>query len=123
MLTLANVRRALKHHVLEKMGESGTAGALIAAADVIGDINRVYRRRVVRHDNHAQAVVEFALAQLELRQFQVVIARRRLQRGDESTCGDNSQNGRQTQPPPSNAPYTHRHTPPSGAEYFVPSDD
>ena len=79
VLALADVGRTLEHHVLEKVGETGAAGSLIAAADVVGDINRIYRRGVVGHQNYAQAVIELGVAQFELRQFQIVIARRSVQ--------------------------------------------
>ena len=60
-------------------------GSLIAAADVVGDVNRIYRRGVVGHQNYAQAVIELGVAQFELRQFQIVIARRSAQGRDEPT--------------------------------------
>ena len=44
MLAGRDVRRALKHHVLEEMGEAGTALLLISGADVVPDIHRDRRR-------------------------------------------------------------------------------
>ena len=67
MLAFADVLRALKHHVLEKVREAGVAGAFVAAAHVVGNVNRIDGRAVVGNQNHAQAVVELRVAQIELR--------------------------------------------------------
>ena len=67
VLAFADVFRALKHHVLEQVRESGAAGALVAAANVVRNVNRVDGRAVVGHKNYAQTVVEFRISQIELR--------------------------------------------------------
>ena len=81
MFALSNILRALKHHVLEKMCKAGSAGPFVPAPDVIRDVDRIDRRRVLRHQNHAQPVVELHFAQFQLRQFHLIITiRGRLQR-------------------------------------------
>ena len=52
----AGVGRALKHHVLEQVRETAAAARLDAKTDVVVDAHRGHRRRVVRRNDHAQAV-------------------------------------------------------------------
>ncbi len=67
MLALADILRALKHHVLEEMRVAGMAGAFVAAAHVVRNVNRVNGRAVIGDENYAEAVIEFCVAQIELR--------------------------------------------------------
>ena len=61
-----DVLGALEHHVLEQMGEAGAALALVARADVVVDDDGEDRRRVVFGDDHAQAVLELGVGELDL---------------------------------------------------------
>ena len=65
MLAGADVLRALEHHVLEEMREAGAAGALVARADVVDDGDREDRRDVILGDDHAQAVLQLRVGELD----------------------------------------------------------
>ncbi len=58
VLVGAHVRRALKQHVLEQMGEARSPRALIGRADVIPQIDRDDGRGVIFGKGDAQPVVE-----------------------------------------------------------------
>ena len=58
VLAARDVRRALEHHVLEEVREAGVPALLVAPADVVDDVDRDRRRRVVGREHDAQAVVE-----------------------------------------------------------------
>ncbi len=62
----ADVLRALEHHVLEEVREAGASLALVARADVVLDDDGVDRRRVILGDDHAQAVLELRVGELDL---------------------------------------------------------
>ena len=53
---LPGVGRALKHHVLEQVGETAAAARLDSKPDVVINAHRGHRRRAVRRNDHAQAV-------------------------------------------------------------------
>src|SRR2546425_1064283 len=55
---LRHIFRALKHHVLEEMGEPGAPLSLVARAYVIIDGNRNDWHRMLFVQNDAQAVIE-----------------------------------------------------------------
>ncbi len=61
-LLVAQVGRALEHHVLEEVGEARAAGRIVAAADVIPDLHAHRRARAVLDRDHLQAVGETPLA-------------------------------------------------------------
>ena len=67
MFALAHVCRALKHHVLEEMRKSRAPRPLVAASDVVANVYGIHRRAMVRHQNHAQPVVELHFAKFKLR--------------------------------------------------------
>jgi hypothetical protein len=58
VLAVADVVRALEHHVLEQMGEAGATGSFVARADVVGDVQCDDRGAVILDELHAQAVGE-----------------------------------------------------------------
>ena len=58
VLGLADVRRALEHHVLEEVREAGLARLLVLRSDVVPDVDRHDRRQVVLGDDQAEAVRE-----------------------------------------------------------------
>jgi hypothetical protein len=55
---LGHVLRALKHHVLEEVGEAVLAGRLILAADVVPDIYGHDRRAVILVKDDFEAVLQ-----------------------------------------------------------------
>jgi hypothetical protein len=65
VLAGADVLGALEHHVLEQVGEAGASDALVARADVVGDGDGEYRRRVVLRDDHAQPVLQPRVGELD----------------------------------------------------------
>ena len=65
MLALADVLRALKHHVFEEVREAGAAFFFVARADVVGDGDGISGRAVVLGKDHAQPVVELVLFERE----------------------------------------------------------
>ena len=65
VLAVADVARALEHHVLEQVREAGAARPLVARADVVGDVDRDHRRAVVLDELHAQAVGERDFLELD----------------------------------------------------------
>ena len=58
VLHLADVRRALEHHVLEEVGEAGSSRRLDGGADVVMDGDGDGGDQVVGGDDDAEAVVE-----------------------------------------------------------------
>ena len=66
MLAGADVRGSLEHHVLEEMREAGAALALVARADVVVDGDGEDGRRVILGDDHAQAVLQLGVGELDL---------------------------------------------------------
>ncbi len=58
VLRLLHVGAALEHHVLEQVGEPGSAGPLHPAAHVVPDIDGHDRGRVIFGHDHAEAVGE-----------------------------------------------------------------
>ena len=65
MLARADVLGPLEHHVLEQMREPGAPLALVARADVVVDDDREHRRGVILRDDHAQAVLELGVGELD----------------------------------------------------------
>ena len=58
VLGLADVPRALEHHVLEEVGEAGLALDLVLRADVVPEVDRDDGREPVLGDDQAEAVGE-----------------------------------------------------------------
>ena len=58
MLALGHVRRALEHHVLEQVREPGPAPLLVAAANVVPQVDGHDRRPSIGGQDHPQAVVQ-----------------------------------------------------------------
>ena len=58
MFVRLDVRRPLKEHVLEQVGETGAIKPLIGRTHVIPQIDRDDRRRVILREHHMQAVRE-----------------------------------------------------------------
>jgi len=58
VLHLLRVLRALKHHVLKKVREPAPALWLESESDLVVHPDRHDRRRGIRGDNHAQAILE-----------------------------------------------------------------
>ena len=65
MLGLGHVARALEHEVLEQVREAGAAGLLVARANDVPDVDGHHGREMVRRDDHAQAVGQRPLAELD----------------------------------------------------------
>src|SRR5262245_66350182 len=61
MLALADVLRALVHHVLEEMRESGSALSFVARAGVVNQRKRDDRRAVVFHPKNPKTILELRL--------------------------------------------------------------
>jgi len=61
VLGLADVLRALKHHMLEEVCEARAAFDFVARADIVIDSNRDDRRGVIFRQYHAQTIVELKL--------------------------------------------------------------
>jgi hypothetical protein len=61
VLARSYVRRALEHHVLEEMGESGAAVLFVSGTDVVPDVDRHRRRNVVGAGDDAEPVVQSVL--------------------------------------------------------------
>ena len=61
VLELVDVLGALKHQVLEQMGEPGAIPRLDAEADPVHHFHRHHGRRMVLADHHTQAVRQFAV--------------------------------------------------------------
>jgi hypothetical protein len=47
MLSLTDILRALKQHVLEEMGKTGSSWPLVAGADIVSDGNGIGRRAMI----------------------------------------------------------------------------
>ncbi len=58
VLALGHVLGALEHHVLEQVREPGPARLLVAAADVVPQVDRHDRRPSIGGQEHPQAVVQ-----------------------------------------------------------------
>ena len=58
MLVGRDVDGALEEHVLEQVSEPGSLESLVCRADVIPQIDRDDRRRVILGEHHMQAVRE-----------------------------------------------------------------
>src|SRR6185437_2974695 len=58
MLGLPDVRRPLKHHVLEEVGESGHLGALVAGTDAVPEVHRDHRCLMLLGIEHLETVGE-----------------------------------------------------------------
>ena len=56
VLVLADVLRALEHHVLEQVREAALARHLVARADVVPDVDRDQRHGRIRRQDHLEAV-------------------------------------------------------------------
>src|SRR5262249_14310720 len=65
----ADVFRSLEHHVFEQVREAGATLALIARADLVANGDRVYGRVMILSDDHAEAVIERRIRELDLRKF------------------------------------------------------
>ncbi len=61
VLLVADVLRALEHHVLKEVGEAGTARVFAVRADVVGHINMHQRVGAVLVEHHGQTVVQHEL--------------------------------------------------------------
>ena len=66
-LAVADVRRALEHHVLEEMRVAGLARLLVPRADIVGHADRDDRCRMVGRNHHPQAVGQLRFRVLHLR--------------------------------------------------------
>ena len=66
VLAVADVGGSLEHHVLEEVGEARAALALIARADVVVDRNGKDGRRMILGDDHAEAVLQLGVGELDL---------------------------------------------------------
>jgi hypothetical protein len=64
---VADVLRALKHHVLEEVREAGESGAFVGRTDVIPEIGGDERQALVFDQNHFEAVLEFILLEIKSR--------------------------------------------------------
>ena len=69
MLVFANVLGALKEHVLEEVGKATFARRLIAASDVVPDVDRDQRNALVLVKDDFKPIVELVLLKGELRIF------------------------------------------------------
>src|SRR5438309_1646528 len=58
MFVIADMQRAGKQHVLEKMCEAGAAGALVLRSDVIPEIDGHQRRGVILVEDDLKAIVQ-----------------------------------------------------------------
>ena len=67
VLGLRDVAAALEHEVLEEVGEAGLAGLLVLRADVVPEVDRDDRGDPIGSDDDAEAVVEGALAEADVR--------------------------------------------------------
>ena len=63
---LADVTRALEHHVLEQVGETGAARGLLGRADVIPNIHADDGEAAVLVEDHLETVRELVLLVVEL---------------------------------------------------------
>ncbi len=58
MDVLADVLGPLEHHVLEEVGEAAAPGHLVAAADVVPEVDGHQRGRAILVEDHLEPVVE-----------------------------------------------------------------
>jgi hypothetical protein len=63
---LADVLGALEHHVLEEVGEAALARDLVAAADVVPDVDGDQRGGAVLVKDHLEAVGELVALELDV---------------------------------------------------------
>ena len=63
VLSLADVPRALEHHVLEQVGEAGLALDLVLRADVVPEVHRRDGREMVLGDDQPEAVGQARLGE------------------------------------------------------------
>src|SRR5690606_10664774 len=61
-----HVARTLEHHVFEQMRKTGAPRAFVPRADFVPEIDRHYRRALLRRKDDAQAVVEPVLLEWNL---------------------------------------------------------
>ena len=64
----SHVLRALEHHVLEQVSETGEAGTFIGRSDVIPEIDRHQRQAMIFVEDYIEAVLEFNFLVFDLRQ-------------------------------------------------------
>ena len=86
VFAVADVLRALEHHVLEEVREAGEPLALVARADVVRDVKRNDGRAVVLHELHAQTILQRDLGELhaDLRRRRSI--RQRHDRNRQNSC-------------------------------------
>jgi hypothetical protein len=65
VLAVADVLRALEHHVLEQVREARQSLALVARPDVVRDVQGDHGHAVILHELHAQTVVERRLGEID----------------------------------------------------------
>ena len=67
MRVARHVLRALEHHVLEQMRETGAARLFVRRADVIPQVHGDHRQPLVPAQDHVEAVRQRVLLERELR--------------------------------------------------------
>src|SRR5580693_3866602 len=67
VLHLRSVRGALKHHMLEQVGEAAAALRLKAKTNFVVDADGHHRRGCIRHDDHLQAIRQRGVFHCDLR--------------------------------------------------------
>ena len=64
-LAVGDVLRSFEHQMFEQMREAGSPLALVPRPDVIGDRDRDDRRSPIGRDDHAQAVLQPRIAEID----------------------------------------------------------
>ncbi len=68
VLVLADVLRALKHHVLEQVGESRSSRNLVASADFVPDVDDDLGHPMVLVQDHLEAIRQYVFLERQPRQ-------------------------------------------------------
>ena len=71
MLTLAHIGGALKHHVLEEMGEPGATLLLITRAGIVGKRDGEHGRGMLGNDDHSQPVIQRGIREFHFGKFRL----------------------------------------------------